>query len=87
MTRDEVVRRLDEIGSTYGPAGWTHRDEAQGAQLVRELVKNNRTLAAQMPKVPAAWGPRGELGSVRCPNCGKRGQEHGIVCDHCGEAV
>ena len=93
MTRQEIATELKRIGSTYqktGSAndGWHHVESQQeyGKELVRELIRLNREFRKTEPMRPAAWGPR-ERGTIVCINCGKRGQDEGCVCDHCGMAL
>uniref|UniRef100_A0A6H1ZPS1 Uncharacterized protein n=1 Tax=viral metagenome TaxID=1070528 RepID=A0A6H1ZPS1_9ZZZZ len=88
----QITNELQKIGSTYhGVAGWRHKDRVAGRRLVGELTIANRKLQAireeTNPPRPEAWGPRGELGSIICIRCGKRGQELGTTCDHCGSAL
>jgi hypothetical protein len=78
MTQEEITSELARIGSVYAPAtGWRHADPAAGKPLVNNPAGSRS----------AAWGPRGERGTVVCTNCGKHGQERGAVCDYCGHAV
>ena|SRR3990167_1912154 len=89
-TARDIAAELDRIGSVYRdryPSGWQHRDMTRGPALVAQLCRARAALANQTPSRPRAHGPKGEPGTVICGDCGKRGQETGTVCDHCGAAV
>jgi hypothetical protein len=89
MTKDEAVKALADIGSVYvgGSTGWKHADPVQGKALVKQLRAANNALPQVQDQRPAAWGRKGERGTIICIHCGKRGQDHGNVCDHCGHAL
>ncbi len=85
---EAVKRELETIGSVYlgGGKGWVHKDPVRGRELVRQVKLYNRQTARNDAR-PPAWGPRGTRGTIICIQCGKRGQEAGTVCDHCGHAL
>jgi hypothetical protein len=90
MSEMETLRAdLKNIGSVYvgGLVGWRHLDATKGKPLVRRICEINEAIFSATSARPAAWGPRGERGTVICISCGKRGQDRGCVCDHCGHAV
>lgn len=89
MTAAAIKDALTAIGSVYvgGLTGWRHQDAAKGKELVSQLVAINRQVSASREVRPAAWGKKGERGTVVCLYCGKRGQDKGLTCDSCGHVV
>ena len=89
MTTNEITARLAEIGSVYSDSDgrWIHKSQDEGRRLVKELTAANRRTVDKMDKAPTLHGKKGQRGTVPCPACGARGQEHGTVCDRCGNAV
>ena len=88
MTIVEITTELKAIGSMYnGFGGWTHANPERGKVLVTELTRLNNAVSAKRSTRPKAWGARGEAGTIVCIACGKRGQDRGTVCDHCGTAL